>query len=121
MKSSTCRSLKLIVSRSPLTLLLGIISLDANHPKSSRRPHPRSTHNHRPVASRRLPALHIVGEGESAAYRGPARAWRTSAGAGGGSVPVSALSDALRTVQKRRFAWKGAVLELDASLGIKDR
>jgi hypothetical protein len=43
MKSSTCKSLKLIVSFSPLTLLfLGITSLDAEQPQSSRRPHPRS-------------------------------------------------------------------------------
>ena len=100
MKSSTCRSLKLIVSCSPLTLLLGINSLDANHPETSRRPHPRSPLLDRPVASRRLPAPHIVGEGGSAAYEGPVRAWRASAGAGGGSVPASGPADTSRTGAK---------------------
>jgi hypothetical protein len=95
MKSSTCMSLKLIVSHSPLALLfLGITPLDATHrqmsPSSAAALHPTPD---RPAASRRPPAQNIVEGGRSAGSEGPVRAWRGSAGAGGGSVPASGLAD----------------------------
>src|SRR5438034_1001056 len=107
MKSSTCRSLKLIVSLSPLTLFfLGITSLDANHLESSRRPHPPFTPHSLSVARSRPPtttSLWVGGRRRAEGRFVPRKLPRVRSAGPYRSPDFRTLCGRL---QKRCFAWK---------------